>query len=315
MTAMPYFVALLLLSQVTDSAQRYATADGNPVLAKAYIRVQDEAEISAPDAGLLMEMEMREGMRIKKDEVLGVVDPRETEARLKIAKYAELAAKKLVELDIEERYARAAAAVAKVEWEQAQEANAKHKGAVPQSELRRKKLDYERARLQIEKAHDDRIMASYDAKTKTAEREAAQMMLDMRTIRAPFDGDVVKTFVHQSEWVTPGEPILKLVRFDKLYVEGDLFADEYDRAEVIGKPVTVEVIKARGRKATVAGKIVHVDQLLMGSRSRYTVRAEVENELVNDSWLLQPGGVVRMTIHLDQESLGARVQSLEPGKK
>ena len=68
--------------------------------------------------------------------------------------------------------------------------------------------------------------------------------------------------------------------------------------EVMGKPVTVEVTKSRGKKASVAGRIVHVAQMLEHG-GIYTVRAEVANELVNDSWLLQPGGVARMTIHLE----------------
>jgi len=315
MIAMPYFVAWLLLGQLADSATRYPTPRGNLVLERAFIRVQDEAEISAPEAGVLMQMEMREGQRVKKDEVLGVVDDREARARLKIAKYAEVAAWKLVEQDIEERYAKAAAAVAKVEWEQGLESNRLHKGAVVESELRRMKLDFKRSQLQIEKAANDRILSGYDAKTKTAEREAAQMALDWRIIRAPFDGDVVETFVHQSEWVTPGEPILKLVRFDKLYVEGFVLAADYDRSEMMGKAVTVEVTKARGRKATVSGKIIHVDQMLQGNMGQYTVRAEVENELVNDSWLLQPGGAARMTIDLHLERRESRVESLEAGNK
>ncbi|NOZ39313.1 MAG: HlyD family efflux transporter periplasmic adaptor subunit [Planctomycetes bacterium] len=297
MTVIPYFIALMLFGQVADSANRYATADGNPVIQPARIYVRDEAKIPAMEAGVLTEFSAHEGARVKKGEVLAVIDDREAKARLKIAKYAELAAWKLVKQDIEERYAAAAANVAKSKWESALDSNKQYKGAVVEGEMMTLKLDFKRATLQIEKAANDRVMASYDAKTKTAEKEAAEMALDWRTIRAPFDGDVVKTFVHQSEWVQPGEAILQLVRFDKLYVEGHLLAKDYDRSEILGKPVTVEVTKARGRKATVSGTIVHVDQILQG-RGRYNVRAEVDNELVNGSWLLQPGGEVRMTIHL-----------------
>ena len=88
------------------------------------------------------------------------------------------------------------------------------------------------------------------------------------------------------------------MRFDKMYVEGRLLAGNYDRSEVLGKPVTVEVIKAHGRKETVTGKIVHADPMLQ-FKGEYTVRAEVDNQQVNNSWLLQPDGVVKMTIHLN----------------
>jgi len=305
MTAMPYFVAVLLLGQVTspatDSTSRYPSADagGNPVIAKAYIKVQDEASIPATEAGVLTKLSVREGARVKKDEVLATIDDREAQLALEASGYNVLLAKETYEQDIEERYAKAAYGVAKAEHKKVLEANRLKAKAVSDSEVERAQLDAERAKLQIEKAGKDHILADYDLKVKRTEYRGAKMSLERRLIRAPFDGDVVKTNVHQSEWVNPGEPILKLMRFDKLYVEGGLFADEYDRADVMGKPVTVEVLKARGRKVTVSGKIVHVEQLLMGTRGRYTVRAEVENELVNDSWLLQPGGVARMTIHLD----------------
>ncbi len=298
MTAIPYFIALILFSQVAESASRYTTADGNPVIQPARIFVRDEAEIPAMEAGVLTQFSVREGARVKKDEVLAVIDDREANARLKIAIYAERAAKEIVKQDIEERYAKAAANVAKSKWESALDSNRQYKGAVVEGEIMTLKLDFKRATLQIEKAANDRVMADFDAKTKTAEREAAEMALDWRTIRAPFDGDVVKTFVHQSEWVQPGEAVLRLVRFDKLYVEGRLLTTDYDRSEILGKPVTVEVTKARGRKVTVSGTVVHVDQMLKGGR-QYNVRAEVNNELVNGSWLLQPGGEVRMTIHLN----------------
>jgi len=297
MAAISYFIAFLLLSQVADLENRYTTADGNPVVPLAIIRVQDEAKIPAMEAGVLTQFSVRKGARVEKGDVLAVIDDREAKARLKIATYAELAAWKLVKQDIEERYAKAAAELADADLKKDLEANRQVKGSVAGSEIERKRLDFKRAALQIEKAHNDRVMASYDAKTKTAEKEAAEMALGWRTILAPFDGDVVETFVHQSEWVQPGEPILKLVRFDKLHVEGPLLAKDFDRSEILGKSVTVEVSKARGKKVTVSGKVVHVDQLLM--RGRYTVRAEVSNELVNNSWLLQPGGTVRMTIHLD----------------
>ena len=189
--------------------------------------------------------------------------------------------------------------MAEAEYKKALEANEIKAKAISESEVERAKLDHRRAELQIEKAMNDRVLAGYDARTKRAERKAAEMALDWRTIRAPFAGDVVQTYVHQSEWVKPGDPILRLVRFDRLYVEGFVSADEHDRSEMKGKRVTVEVTKAHGAKATVTGTIVHVDQVLFGTKGRYTVRAEVENELVNDSWLLQPGGIVKMTIHLD----------------
>ncbi len=309
MKAITCLFALILAGQVTTPADRYSTPDGNPVL-DANILVKDEVRIPAVEAGMLIEMNVREGSHMKKDQVLARIDDRKAKAAVKVTRYAEQAAQKAAEQDIEKRYAQAAAAVAEVEWQQGLESNRQHRGAVVESELRRMKLDFKRAKLQIEKAINDQYLAGLDANTKTAEREAAEMELDWRTIRAPFDGDVTKTNVQQSEWVNPGDPILTLTRFDTLYVEAFVNAKDFDRGEVFGKPVTIEVTKARGRKATVEGTIVHADQILQHT-GIYTVRAEVTNQQVNGSWLLQPGGVARMTIHIDQQSQQSRAQSSE----
>ena len=313
MSTITCIVAALLVAQVNAPLKRYSTENGNPVLEIAYIRVKDEAKISAVELGTLTELMVREGSRVKKDDKLAQIDDREAKATVEVTVNAEQAARKRFEQDIEIRYAQAASAVAEAEYRKDLEANEIKKGAVPESELERKKLDWKRATLQIEKAENDRVLAGYEARTKRAERQAAEMALDWRTIRAPFDGDVVKTYVHQSEWVNPGDPILKLMRFDTLYVEGFVRAADYDRWEVMGKPVMVEVTKARGKTASVSGKIVHVAQML-DHGGVYTVRAEVANELFNDSWLLQPGGVARMTILLDgsQES---RAQNQEAIKR
>ncbi len=312
MKAITCVLVLIVAGQVTAPSNRYSTPDGNPVL-DANILVKDEARIPAVEAGMLIEMNVREGSHMKKDQVLARIDDRKAKAAVNVTRFGEEAALKRAEQDIEKRYAQAAADVAEVEWRQGLESNRQHKGAVVESELRRMKLDYKRATLQIEKAVNDQYLAGLDANTKTAEREAAEMELAWRTIRAPFDGDVTMTNVQQSEWVNPGDPILTLTRFDTLYVEALVNAKDFDRSEVFGKPVTVEVTKARGRKVTVEGTIVHADQILQHN-DVYTVRAEVTNQQVNGSWLLQPGGVARMTIHIDQQSQESQAQSPEPAE-
>ena len=125
------------------------------------------------------------------------------------------------------------------------------------------------------------------------------MAMEWRQIHAPFDGVVVNTYRQKSEWVNPGEPILKLVRFDRLHVEGFASADQYDGGELLGKEVIVKVQRARGREVSKRGRVVYVDPRILSDGS-YVVRAEVENELEGDSWLIQPGLKASMTILLNE---------------
>jgi len=298
MTVIRLLIALGLLAQVGGGDRREAADSGNPVLEPCLIKLKDEVRIPAQEAGVLIKLPVKEGSRVAEGDMLATIDDREARAELLVAEYGLEAAQKRAEEDIEIRYARAAARVAKIDMEQDLKANQDHPGAIPAIEIRQKKLVLDRSALQIEKAQKDKIMASLDAKTKEAERDATRMALEWRTILAPFDGEVVTTYRHQSEWVNPGDPIMKLVRFDTLHVEGFAYADRYDRGELLGKSVTVHVTRARGREVPVPGTIIYVSQLVQSDGS-YLVRAEVKNQRENDNWLIQPGLKARMTIHLE----------------
>ncbi|MCA9229822.1 MAG: HlyD family efflux transporter periplasmic adaptor subunit [Planctomycetales bacterium] len=307
-------LVLTLLSQVGGDGNPYTTQGGDPVLDPCIVKVQDEVRIPAQEAGVLIQMSVREGSRVGKGELLAVIDDREAKMALRVAEYGSEAAKKRAMDKIEERYASKAAEFAKLDWERAVQANEETPNAVPDIEVRQKKLGWQRSDLQIEKAQKDRELAILDFRTKEAEVDAAKMALEMRSIHAPFDGEVVDTYREQSEWVNPGDPILKLVRFDALYVEGYAYAKEFDREELMGRTVTVRIAKSRGREVSVEGTIAHVSQLVQGDGS-YVVRAEVQNKKVGENWLIQPGLRARMTVHLSGQGLESRVQGRAPERK
>lgn len=313
-----YLLILLSLSAFVGGSdqralgQRHTNDNGDAVIDRCFVSVQDEVRIPAQEAGVLIKMSAKEGSRISKGDVIATIDDREAKMGLKVAKYGLKAALQRAKDDIEEKYAMKAAEFAKVDWERVLEANKNLAGAIPEIEVRQKKLGWERSTLQIEKAQKDRDLAILDFRTKEAEVDAAEMAVGMRVIHAPFDGEVVDMYRHESEWVNPGDPILKLVRFDVLYVEGYANAEYFDQEELQGRPVTVSISKARGREVTVKGTIVHVRSLVSGGE--YLVRAEVQNQRVGDNWLIQPGLEARMTIHLDK-SRGTKVETREPGKR
>ncbi len=273
----------------------------DPVLERCLIKVKDEVEIPAQKEGVLTEMSVIEGSAVEAGAKIAVIDDREAKAAVEVAKFAQEAAQEKAKDDIEARFASKTADVAKVDWERDLEANRRHAGSVPEIEISQKKLMYEKSQLQIEKATKDQYLAALDAKTKKAERDAAEVSLEKRTIYAPFAGEVVKLQREKSEWVNPGDAILTLMRFDKLYVEAFVTARDFDRAELMGRPVTVGVQRARGNEITLQGTVVHVGQLIE-SGGNYLVRAEITNTKEGNFWAVQPGMGQRakMTIHLQK---------------
>ena len=159
-------------------------------------------------------------------------------------------------------------------------------------DIEKKKLDWNRAQLQTQKAKKDRALAALDAKVKEAEKRAAEIGMHKRTIRAPFDGEVQQLLVHESEWVNPGDPLLQVVKFDVMWVECYVSAKDYDPAELQGKPVTVSINLARNREAKVPGRIIYASQTVLDTTETYgdyLVRAEVQNQRTGDFWLVRPG--------------------------
>lgn len=290
------FVSLL---SVAGNAEQLFAQPADPVLSPCYIKLKNEnlVRIPAQEAGVLIEMPVREGSMVKAGQLLARVDDRDAKAQLRITENALKTATKRAEDDIEIRYAEAAADVAKANLLQDLEANQNHTGAVPEIEIRQKRLELQRAVLQGEKAAKDQVLAGLEADTKEAERDAAKEALLRRIVEAPFDGEVIETSRHESEWVNPGDLILKLARFDTLYVEGTVYANEYDRSELQGREVTVTVKRARGRELKVTGKVVHVVPEVRSDRS-YIVRAEIQNKREGESWAIQPGLEAKMKIHL-----------------
>lgn len=273
----------------------------DPVLEPCLVMVKDEVEIPAQKEGVLTEMSVIEGSPVEKGAKIAVIDDREAQAAVNIARYAQEAAEKRASDDIEARFATKTAEVAKKDWDRDIEANRRSPGAVPEIEVTQKKLQFEKSQLQIEKAQNDQVLASLDAKTKAAERAAAEVALEKRTIYAPFAGEVVELHREKSEWVNPGDPILTLMRFDKLYGEVKVPVSQFDREELLGQRVTVTIPRARGREVSLPGNVVHVSQMVE-SGGYFSVRAEIQNTKDGNSWAIQPSvsGRGKMTIHLQK---------------
>jgi multidrug resistance efflux pump len=289
---MMFFAALAAASRADqDSAQLE-----NPVV-DGLVKVAQEIKLPGKEAGVLVHLAVQEGAPVRAGQVIGQIDPSEAEMQKKAAGSAYQAAYEKWKDDVEIRYAKAQADVAKAKHELMLESNRLSRGAVTQVELNEAKLDWDRAVLGIEKSNHDKKLAAFDAMTKKAELEAAELGLQRRVVTAPFDGVVEEIKRHQDEWVQPGETILTLLRLDTMQVEGAVEQREYDPYEVQGCDVTVEVELARGRKATFRGRIIRVSSIVR-SDGVYNVRAEIANQVEQGHWLLRDGLPAKMTIHL-----------------
>ena len=244
-----------------------------------------------------MKIPVREGQQVAAGDLLAQIDDAIPRMQYNVARFKLEVAKKQAADDIDVRFATAAAAVAKADYELAVEANQKVPGTVPQAKVRELLLEHRKMELSIEKAKKDMAVAALQAKVAEAELQAAEVNLQHRRITAPLDAVVVELSRHEGEWVQAGDPIMRLVRIDRLRVEGFLNAKDYRLSEIQGRPVSVVVKLARGQTETFPGKIVYVKPLVEAG-GEFLVRAEVQNRKENGAWVLSPGLNAEMTIQL-----------------
>ena len=149
----------------------------------------------------------------------------------------------------------------------------------------------ERLKLSVEQARLQKEVDGLTRELKSRLVDQAKLHVQRRQIRSPLDGVVVEIMRHRGEWLEPGQRVLRIVRLDRLRVEGFVDAKKI-RGELRDAPVRVEVELADQVKAKVKGKIVFVSPEVDPVNGQVRVWAEVENPDLR----LRPGLQAEMVI-------------------
>jgi multidrug efflux pump subunit AcrA (membrane-fusion protein) len=255
-----------------------------------------EAQVAGQEPGVLIELNVVEGQRVKAGDVLAIIDDRQPKLQGKIAEQEYAAALEKAENDVDVRYAKKATELARVEYEKSKQINENRPGTVADIDVRRQMLTWERGQLETERALSERKIAVATAKAKEIEIQAAKVAVYRRQIISPIDGVVVKVHLHKGEWAQPGESVVHVVQFDRLKVEGEVDIDRYSPGQLIDRSVKIEAT-LQGRKVQFDGQITFVRPLLDGFGKSYVIKAEVDNRFEHGHPLLFPGMYVDMTIN------------------
>ena len=259
-----------------------------------------DIQVPAQQAGVLREMYVREGQEVEPEAMLALIDDRSAQRAFQIARLQYLQARYEAENDIDVRYAQAAAEVAKAELEAAVASNQRLPGTINPAELRRLQLAHHRSKLAIEQARRDHQLAQYNMQIRQAELQEAEDQLGRHKISMPLGKPavVVEILKHRGEWVKPGDAVFRIMRLDRVRVEGFVDARLFGPQEVQRRRVQVLVTLERGRQEQFQGQIVSVHPVVQQD-GHYRVLAEVVNRRDQGLWILRPGHQVQMTIRLD----------------
>lgn len=271
---------------------------GRAMIAHALVSVIDDVEVPSQESGLLVDVAAAEGTLVKKDDIVAQIDDREAKLKRYAAQMEREAALAKASDDIEVRFSQAALEVAAAELASSETINNKTPGLVPITEIRKLKLTQRRAELQIDKSKLDLNVAKMTAEVHEAAVKAADETIARRKILSPMDGEVIARLKERGEWVNAGEPVLRVIRMDRLKVEGLLPAADFNPDELMEHPVLIEVELAHGRKAQFEGQVTYISPLVTAG-NKYRVRAEVVNRVEKNQWLLRPGMTAVVSIGLE----------------
>jgi multidrug resistance efflux pump len=284
--------------------------DPNPIKATSdellvkhcLVSMIDHVRLSPNDAGPLTEILVDQGAVVAKGDTLGQLDDADSQIKLEAAEGELRVAEEQAKSDVNVRAAVKMADVAKAEWDQANAINRRSPGAVSETEVRRLKLTYERGVLQGEVAELELSVAKLTVAAKAAAVKAAKNEIRRRKIVAPIDAIVDHVMADVGEWMQPGQPVIELVRIDKLRVEAFLNASEVAPSEIAGRTVVIEITvkdpNSNERKIEkFNSKITFVSSQIVADGS-YRIATDFDNRKVGDDWAVRPGMVGNMTIKL-----------------
>ncbi|NQT15946.1 MAG: efflux RND transporter periplasmic adaptor subunit [Planctomycetes bacterium] len=287
---MPTTVLLLVLSAVAGGSA--AEQPGDQIeIASALIKLVEQVDVPAREAGVLASVEVVEGRMVEEGELLArIVD---TEARFAeaTAKGELEIARKKSENDINTRYAKKSVEVAKAELARSMESIEQYAKSISESEMDRLRLLVERAILEVEQSERELEIAEFTQQIRQSEHEAAKERVQRHRITAPLGGVVVQVNRRRGEWVEPGEMVMRILRLDRLRAEGFLNA-QYLRHDLQDWQVKLTVDLPGEPGAEFPGTVVFLSPEIDPVNSQISIWVEIDNEDLR----LRPGMRAKMTI-------------------
>lgn len=251
----------------------------------------DSVMVPAHEAGPLVEVATREGQRVKPGDLLVRIDDQDVVLDLARAQLALEHALEQASNDVKLRLANQGLKVAQLELRNAEEANKELAKVVSDSQIQKLRIAVENAQLQVEQATKDLATAKRAALIAENDLRIAQRNVARRRLVSPTAGLVVEVRRQKGEWVQPGDTVARIVRDDRLRVEGFVLANNIPET-LLGRSVEVTYGASSESPRKIIGQVVFVSPEVNPINGQVRVWAEVEN----GDGRLRAGLPVRMVI-------------------
>ena len=245
---------------------------------KAVLKIIESVNVPAQRSGLLKQMDTREGQVVERGTLLGCIDESQAELHLQEAKIELDIAKREAGDDINVRFAHKSLAVAQAELARGEELHTGEFKLITETEIDRLRLIVDKTNLEIERAQLELGILEAKVDLKSNEVELREDDLARHQIFSPLDGMVVSVDRREGEWIKESETLVRIVRIDRLRVEG-LVPAEIAAEGLQGNRVELVLGESSDADSTYHGEVVFVnpEAVTIANQAHVRVWAEVEN--------------------------------------
>ena len=253
-------------------------------------------EVPAEVEGVLTELKIEEGDEVRTDQIMAIIDATVADLTVQLKEAEEAEARIKASDDVNLRDAQNNKELA--DAEAAAFAELRLQGAIGKWDAKRKKLEANKQDLRIELAELDNRSKRVQVIIKQTELKIANEEMAKRRVESPVDGFVEQRLAQKGQWVQPGTPIAKVMRMDKLRVQGDLNGLNYPGVVARGMPVRVEIKTSADATTRFDGRLGFVS-MNIDAYGNHRVWVDIENRREGDGWLIKPGMDAEITATID----------------
>jgi len=288
----PVLLAILFAANGDDAPKGLVTVRD--------VQVAVVADVQAParQAGTLASLLVKEGDFVEQNAEIGQLDSEMAQIDQSLASIEFEISRLRADNDIDRRFANKSLEVAKNELTRSMESVTNFPRSISKTELDRLRLVVEKTDLTIEQSDRDLKEAALTKSLKEQTVNVARKQIKDHRISAPIAGMVVQVFRQAGEWLNQGDPVVRIIRLDRLRVEAFVDGQQFG-ANLVGCPVTFTTNLPPGNVVgKFPGKITFVSPEVQPVNGQIRVWAEVENSQL----ALRPGVRGDLTIDIAQKS-------------
>lgn len=255
------FVVLLMIQTSPANAQKVVSrtnVDRPTIRIKnALVKIAETVDVPVEQSGLLTELTVREGQAVQQGATIARVKNDTLTLKLDRARTEHELARMVAESDVDVLYSQKSFDVAQSDLRRSGAANQRVPNSVPDAKLEKQQLERDRTELQLQQAKRESKIAAFKTRLTSNDIRLAQTELNKTEVKAPMSGLVVAVEKRVGEWVESSNVVCRLVRTDRLRVEGFVPAEQASQIRV-GTQVMVEFPYAWLQQKEVPGKVVFV---------------------------------------------------------